>query len=265
MIDLSEKSGVPITLSDTSLVFGEGMVTVEPATRAFSEMRPFLMDPKAEFRKPAAYYMYRETGLRKSIDGFSENHLRYDLTVMESGKIGREFVKTIGHYHPLKPGTATRYPELYEVIHGNAIFVMQKIGADENSIEKVYTVSATAGEKVLMLPGCGHVTVNTGNTPVVMANIVSDQFSSNYDPYRRKRGACYYVVEDYSKPKLEPNRFYSSVPHPLSVKPRDRVLGLSKEVPLYSAASKDPTRLRWLNYPEQFNEQLTVESAFYIL
>jgi glucose-6-phosphate isomerase len=262
MIHLRKRSGLPITLSDTSLVFGGGMVTVEPSARALSAMRPFLMGTQAEFRKPAAYYMYRKAGLRKNVESFSENHLRYDLTVMESGKIGREFVKTIGHYHPFKPGTTTRYPEIYEVIQGQAMFVLQKIGADDSTIEEVYVARAKAGEKVLMLPGCGHVTVNIGNTPLVMGNIVSDRFSSNYDPYREKRGACYYILEERGRPKLEPNRLYGSVPHPLSVRPRARFLGLSKQVPLYVAASKDPTRLRWLNSPEQFTAQLTVENVF---
>jgi glucose-6-phosphate isomerase len=264
MIDLRKRSGLPIALSDSSLVLGAGMIRVKPSARALSEMRPFLMDTQAKFEKPAAYYMYRKAGLRKSIDGFGENHLRYDLTVMESGKIGREFVKTIGHYHPFKPGTTTRYPEIYEVIQGQAMFVLQKIGADDNRIEKVYIATATAGEKVLMLPGCGHVTVNTATAPLVMANIVSDRFSSNYDPYRRKRGACYYILQEGSRPKLEPNRLYGSMPPPLSVRPRERFLGLSKQVPLYSAASNDPTRLKWLNSPEQFVEELTVENVFYI-
>ncbi|MGQ9718463.1 MAG: glucose-6-phosphate isomerase family protein [Nitrososphaerales archaeon] len=36
--------------------------------------------------------------------------MRYDITVLESGKIGQEFVKMIGHYHPFKPGTKVNTP-----------------------------------------------------------------------------------------------------------------------------------------------------------
>lgn len=262
MITLRNETGLPIALRNSTLIFGRGMLTVEPLTRAISEMRPFLMETQAEFQKPVAYYMYRNVGLRKNVDDFSENHLRYDLTVVESGKIGREFVKTIGHYHPFKSGTTSRYPEIYEVIRGNAMFVMQKIKTDEDKIEEVYIATATCGEKVVMLPGCGHVTVNIGSTPLVMANIVSNRFSSIYGPYRERRGACYYILEERGKPKLEPNKLYGPIPQPIMVRPRERCLGFFKGIPLYAAASEDPARFMWLNFPEQFGEQLSVENLF---
>jgi glucose-6-phosphate isomerase len=236
------------------------MDMVEATARTVREMKPFLMDAQAEFQRRIAYYMYRNVGLRRNLHDFSESHLKYDVTVMESGKIGREFIKTIGHYHPFKPGTATRYPEIYEVIYGHAMFIMQKIGADESGIEAVYVVpAATAGEKVVMLPGCGHVTVNIGSTPLVMANIVSDQFISIYDPYRERRGACYYILDEKGEPKPEPNKVYGPVPRPTIVKPRERFLEFSKEIPLYTAAAEDLERVGWLDSPEQFRGQLTRE------
>ena len=33
-------------------------------------------------------------------------------------KIGREFVKTQGHYHPAMPGTTIQYPEVYSHLFG---------------------------------------------------------------------------------------------------------------------------------------------------
>jgi glucose-6-phosphate isomerase len=207
--------------------------------------------------------MYRRVCLSKDIDAFEKNHLRYDITVLEEGRIGDEFVKTVGHYHPFKAGTQTRYPEIYEVIHGHALFVMQKIGNSVNSVDAVYLVLAEVGEKAVMLPGTGHITVNLGNTPLVMANFVSDDFNSVYEPYRERRGAAYYILSRDGGIYILQNGAYDPIPEPRVLKPREIFLGLSLGVPLYVAASEDLERLRWLNFPEECEEELTVESLFY--
>jgi glucose-6-phosphate isomerase len=157
-------------------------------------MKPFLLDGDAHFQKPTAYYMYRNVGLTEDVALLNCNHLRYDLTVLESGRIGREFVKTIGHYHPLKPGTNMQYPEIYEVIHGVAVLVIQKANNVEHKVSDACLAKITAPAKVVIPSGYGHVTVNIGSKPLVLANLVSDQFSSLYEPYRKMRGASYYIV-----------------------------------------------------------------------
>ena len=72
------------------------------------------------------YYMYRDlaknkTDRRKII----ENDLRYDITILAPVMLGKEFNKTVGHDHPIVPGTDITYPELYEVLKGEAIFLLQ--------------------------------------------------------------------------------------------------------------------------------------------
>jgi glucose-6-phosphate isomerase len=262
MIDLEKMSGLPIALEKTRLVFRNGLEEVEPATRTIEQMRPFLLDGNANFRKPIVYYMYRNVGLKKDREIFMENNLRYDLTVMENGKIGQEFVKTIGHYHPLKPGTKSRYPEIYEIIYGHALLIMQKIEEDESKIAEVCIVTATAGEKVVMLPGCGHVTVNISNGPLVMGNIVSNQFNSVYAPYKEKRGASYYILERNGRPEPYPNKLYGAILDPQILKPKQSFLNVSKGTPLYVTVSEDLEKFKWLNFPEEFLQELTTEKLF---
>ncbi|MGQ9718462.1 MAG: glucose-6-phosphate isomerase family protein [Nitrososphaerales archaeon] len=79
---------------------------------------------------------------------------------------------------------------MYEVIYGQAIFVIQEVEVDKRKMKNVYLVTATAPSKVVMLPGCGHVTVNIGSETFVLANIVSDQFASIYGSYREMKGAA---------------------------------------------------------------------------
>lgn len=262
MIELEKMSGLPIALENNRLVFRNGIEAVEPSTRTMDQMRPVLLDSEATFRKDIVYHMYRNTGFEKDKKTFKENNLRYDVTIIENGKIGQEFVKTLGHYHPLKPNEKSRYPEIYEIIYGHALFLMQRIEEDEGKVTEAYIVSATSGEKAVMPPGCGHVTVNIGRVPLVMANIVSNQFESVYSPYEEKRGASYYILERNGKPKLCPNKLYGGLPEPQILKPKERFLGLSTRTPLYVAASKDIEKFRWLNFPEEFAQELEITRLF---
>jgi len=88
---------------------------------------------------------------------------------------------------------------------------MQKVEVDERKVENVYLVTATAPSKAVMLPSCGHVTVNIGSEPLVLANIVSDQFASIYGSYREMKGAAYYILEREGKPEPHPNKLYGSI------------------------------------------------------
>ncbi len=58
-------------------------------------------------------------------------------------------------------------------------------------------VAASAGEFVLIPPGYGHVSINSGKELLVMANLVSTQFESEYALYEEMRsGGAFYAMED---------------------------------------------------------------------
>jgi len=168
--------------------------------------------------------------------------LRYDYTIIPPAKVGTEFIKTFGHYHPKANGIS--YPEIYEVLKGEALFVLQKPRKD--GIEDVIVVRAREGEKVIVPPDYGHVTINPTNKELRTANWVYNRFSSIYGPYRNSRGACYYYTED----GWIENPNYKGVPEIRFAKPK-KVLDLSKSEEMYRLI-KDPERLMFLIKPEKY-------------
>ena len=51
------------------------------------------------------YYMYRDLFLsRADREQLLKQDVRYDITIIPPNWLGREYVKTVGHYHPLVPG-----------------------------------------------------------------------------------------------------------------------------------------------------------------
>jgi len=177
-----------------------------PSVRYAEDLKPVLYQPEMLKENFPAYYMYRDSCLEEHRKVILAKGLRYDYTVTPPSKIGTEFVKTFGHYHP--KANSLSYPELYQVIEGEALFLIQRRGSDEREIEDFIVIEAGEGDIVLIPPEYGHVLVNASKKKLVTSNWVSRNFQSIYTQYKRLRGACYY----YTESGWVKNERYSRIP-----------------------------------------------------
>ena len=166
----------------------------EPDIRRLYDMSDVIFDQEwlASAQNFELYYMYRDLYLtRADRDRLLDQGLRYDITVIPPGMLGREYIKTAGHYHPQPPGSIVSYPEIYEVLEGEALYLLQK-----QDLSNVVAVNASAGDKVLVPPDYGHITINRSNKTLKMANFVARKFSSLYEPYKQRGGGAYFFTKD---------------------------------------------------------------------
>ncbi|WP_292467064.1 glucose-6-phosphate isomerase family protein [Methanolobus sp.] len=162
------------------------------------------------------YYMYRDLSKNGSdYNKIVENRLRYDITIIPPAMLGDEYVKTAGHYHPPVPGQDVSYAELYQVLEGEAIYLLQK--AEGDKIIDVIVFEAKAGDLALVPPGYGHITINASEVPLKMANWVCRDFSSLYEPIKKLFGGAYYMLTD----GFVKNPDYLEVPEIRFIKPMD--------------------------------------------
>jgi len=167
---------------------------LKPDIRRLKEMKKVIYDKKWLKTAPnlELYYMYR--GIKKSGD------LRYDITIIPSLMMGKEFVKTAGHFH------SEKFQELYIVLQGEAIFLMQK-GKWEN-LKDIYAVKAKKGNAVIVPPKYGHVTINPSNKELKLANWISDRVKYDYSQFKKLGGAGYF----YTKNGWVKNKNYKKLP-----------------------------------------------------
>lgn len=257
MVDLKCVSGLPISLGgDGKLVFGRGLPEVRPAVRKASDMREVLYDPAAA-DDVELYFMYRDVHRPEDEELICKSGLRYDITIIKPGRLGREFVKTAGHYHPVKPGTDVTYPEVYEVLFGTAHYLLQKPDETGRRALDVILVEAQPGDKVVIPPGYGHITINPGDEPLVMTNWVAAGFSSVYDPIRKTGGGAYFeVAECEGASRFIPNPKYE-FRGPLHSMEAQEVpeFGLTRGVPMYTAFLENPGAFDWLVNPEKYGKE----------
>ena len=169
---------------------------IKPSIRHVKEMQEVLLskdlNPEEEL-----YYMFRGVG--------NKNKIRYDITEIPGKILGDEFVKTKGHYHD-------EFKEVYIVLEGEAIFLMQK-GRDV--IDDVYFVHASKDEVVVIPFGYGHITINPSEVTLKLGNFVSDECGHDYESIGNKAGASYfYTTKGWLK-----NTNYKEVPEIREEKP----------------------------------------------
>lgn len=240
--------GKDIQLAGTGqLVFAEGVLHPEPDIRRLIDLANVLYEQIPLDERPV-YYMYRGVCYTGDAGLFGEYGLRYDLTVILPGLFGHEYAKTAGHFHPLIPDSEDTYTEYYEVLSGDALYLLQK-NSRSGDVEEIIAVAAKKGDKVFIPSGYGHVTINPGEECLVMANLVESQFKSLYEPFQDKRGAAYYCVAG-EKGKTEfirnPN-YHNSVglkmmAAPNTAQPTEAV----KNKGLYQAFVENPEAFKFL-------------------
>ena len=179
-----------------------------PDIRRLGDMRDVLHD--RDFAKKSAdtdsYFMYRKVK--------QENGLKHNITVIPANMLGDEFVKTAGHIH-MGP-----QQEIYTVLEGEAIFLMQK--TDGEIVNDVYAVKAKAGESVIIPSLYGHVTINPSEKDLKTSDWSPENTKSDYSLFKKLGGACYfYTTQGWIK-----NKNYKNVPElrfekPLKEIPKD--------------------------------------------
>ncbi|OQB05548.1 MAG: glucose-6-phosphate isomerase [bacterium ADurb.Bin212] len=257
-IDLTPRVGLPVTLLDNNkLEFGGGVDLEKMSVRTLADLAVVVKDEKLRLSDDPAYYMYRGVHKIGDEDKLSSNNQRFDLTVIPAGNLGEEFIKTSGHYHPVKEGTTVEYPELYYVVSGQATYIMQK-RSTTGEIEDVILARVKAGEAILVPPFYGHVTINELNEPLIMANWVEANFSSVYGDFEEKRGAAYYLMNNELRIK---NNAYGDVPEIREAQSNPVCLSELKDLPIYDY-SKFIEKLELLANPEKYSADFELNKLF---
>ncbi|HTR18859.1 MAG TPA: glucose-6-phosphate isomerase family protein [Candidatus Paceibacterota bacterium] len=173
------------------------------AARTQEKMKEVLMAPDAS--GPAVHYYMIRGGSKKR-----------NVTVLETGTVGGEYIKTYGHYH------IGNLDETYWFSAGEGVVLQQKLVSqdDPSVVEEFKAIKVKAGDSAYMPPGYGHLIVNIGSTWLVMlddspvegaGDSASMPGHADYEAVKKMHGFAYYVVEKNGAPALVANKLYKEV------------------------------------------------------
>jgi oxalate decarboxylase/phosphoglucose isomerase-like protein (cupin superfamily) len=179
------------------------------AERSIEKMKEVLMTPEAS--GPDVHYYMIRGGKDKT-----------NITVWECGMVGREYIKTYGHYH------VGNISETYSIIQGTGILLLQKrrVASDgqpiNDEIDSFKALKVKAGDKIFIEPELGHLIVNTGDIWLVTSDdspVYPDDVDpvglpghADYEAVKVMGGFAYFVIEQGGHPTLVKNPKYKIVP-----------------------------------------------------
>jgi glucose-6-phosphate isomerase len=263
-MDLKNISGLPLSLENGKIVLSKEAVSLPASYREPEEAKPYFMDENADFG-PARHALQGEAGgadwlyemvrgvhFEKDKDIFEKKGLRFDITNIKSGVAGKELVKTIGHFH--KDSSS----EVYEVLSGEAIFLLQEISGN-----KVFLIKAGPGEKVVIPSGFGHITVNAGKENLILSDISSVDMDPDYEFFKAKKGAAYRAVASENGFKIEKNNNWAEEKELKIGRPKEAPeLGIFFSKNLYGSFVENPEKFDFIRNPEKYASVLAPENLF---
>jgi glucose-6-phosphate isomerase, archaeal len=248
--DLADRAGLPLKLKAGRMVPGADVLVEEDLVRRLADMRDVLADGAGHQGRSIAYRMLN--GVRRAEDDhLADLPLRYELTAMTGRPIGWEAAKTLGHVHVRPQGSSIGYPEVVEVVHGEAGFLVQDLVASPHGplSRRAWLVRARAGDRVVLPPDLAHVTIDLGAGPLVFSDVIDRAARGIYAGVAAARGFGWYVGADG---QLCANPRYAQAPL------LEEVSAVEWSGPataaLYSTFRDEPSRFSWLSEPERFGE-----------
>lgn len=192
MVDLLPSIGLPMTLIDSPdnpLVTPPEVVLGRHIARSLEVLRPFLADPDTMGPK-FPYHVYEDVYNRSDQGWVLQMGLHFSIAVIFPGLLGSEWIKTAGHFH--RPVQRRDLPELVEVVQGKGTIVLQLMRTPDR-IAEIVLLRVVRGDWVVIPPGYGHVSINSGSKPLILTHVRSRAVHLEYEEMARHRGAGYWV------------------------------------------------------------------------
>jgi len=260
-----KNSGLPLYIDETSHVMAISALLKYDAfaRKETGKMRGLLADETDLPEQELFYDVYRGIAYPGDEELLSHNDYRYDITIIMPGLINGECKKTSGHYHGWNEKKTNTYAEVYEVIKGTALYILQKSSNfdAENpadvKVDDIILATVHEGETIIIPPNYGHNSINIGEGPLVFSNLAYVPCPVNYDPVRHFHGMGYYVKKKDGVPYCEVNGRYAALPAPKFATVRENEhLGIKFGLPVYESYQKNPEAFDFLKNPDPYVDEI---------
>ena len=263
-VDLSSSAGFPLTLDTRSgALTGSGSICFGRIARRLADLMPVLFEPDGVAPDTELYLTCPLLDAGPATSALAQRDLTYSCVLLPPLKIGREFVKTQGHYHPPMPGSDIEYPEVYTHLCGEPDLLLQRRTKGEPShVDDCVLVELRAGNSITIPPGYAHILINRSWQVAAIAGLYSRSFAPIYEPVNQVGGAAYYLIDDSITPVITNPRYADHPP----LRHLTELTGTTFEPPdpgrtLWASFLSDPARYDFLSDPEAARRRFARETG----
>ena len=257
--------GLPVSIDEISneiIISGNEIHCEASSKKTLSQMKGLLFDDsKIGNNDETCYLFYTNIIKDKDLNLFKEKKNSNGITVLMPGTMSGECRKNSGHFHGYVNGHSLTLPEAYEILTGEAAFLLQKSTnfdkvEEDLVIEKFKVVFLKEGDKIIVPPFYAHCAINVGDGPMAFGNLAAPS-PLLYDPIKKLHGFAYYVMKKNNRIIFVPNTKYKNAPQIEIVEARENYnLGIQFDKSLYTSFVENPDKFEFLHNPEKFIEEI---------
>ena len=264
MIEL-KNSGLPLYLDEENHVMAlSALLTYGGFGRKpAAKMQGLLADERELPLEENIYDVYRKIAFPEDEELLKKNDFCYDITIIMPGQINEECKKTSGHYHGWNPEHTNTYGEVYEVIKGTALYILQRSdnfdaeNPEDVKVDDLILATVHEGETIIVPPNYGHCSVNIGEGPLVFSNLAYVPCTVNYGPVKHFHGMSCYVFKENGEIRIKLNDRYHHIPEmKFATVKENPALGIKFGLPVYESYKKNPEAFRFLGYPDNYVDEI---------
>lgn len=258
MLELT-KSGLPVYLDEESnvIAISARLPFLEYSRKLAGAMKGLFANETNLNENEPVYDVYRGLSFPEDNKLLNKHKFRYDFTVILPGDINGERKKTSGHYHEYNAARTNTYAEVYEVIKGTALYVLQRVANFDTEpmnvkVDDIILVQVEEGQSVIIPPNYGHCSVNIGEGPLIFSNLAYIPCNVLYNSVLHYHGMGYYIKNNIDKIEFEKNTNYSDLPKPKLATVRENPsLGIKFGLPVYHSFLQNPDLFGYLGNPDK--------------
>lgn len=259
-------SGLPVYLKDDEnlLAFVAPLLYRSYGRKRTGEMNGLLYKMDGANPDELYYDVYRDVRYAADEALLERDQYKYDFTLIMPGQVNGECKKTSGHYHGYNPERTNTYPEVYEVLAGTALYVLQRADnfegrAEDLKVDDIIIVKVEAGQSIIIPPNYGHASLNGGDGVMLFSNLAYGPCKVLYDQVRHYGGMGYFAFREKGALSFRMNEKYKNVPMPAlkfaTVKENPR-LGIQFGLPVYRSYMDNPDAFHFLGHPDGYEEEI---------
>lgn len=265
MLKELKNSGLPIYMNEeTGLLALEAPLIYQGyGTKKLSQMDGLFEKDAENDKNEIIYDVYRGIQFPQDEEQLKKDHFQYDITIIKSGTVGKERKKTSGHYHSWNEMRTSTYPEVYEVISGTAIYILQKAdnfedkNYDNLDVEDIIVARVHAGQAIIIPPNYGHCSINGGNGDLVFSNLAITLCKVDYDPVKYYHGLGVYVEEINGDLSFKKNGSYKKLPEIKYAEVKENAdLGIVFHKPVYQSYIENPNAFDFLKNVDLYTKEI---------
>lgn len=253
LLDLEFQTGLPVRIDTETCDFllGDGLNAPTFRTRTLHELDPVWAN-RVDGDDKVIYRYSSPLWFADDAEAWRQAEVGYGIVFFPPGTYGGEYVKSSGQYHAILPRHTMATPEIYTVLAGRGHFMLQRSRPPYDEITDAVLIEVDAGETFIVPPDYGHLQINPTDAPMAFSYTVMVPIKSNYEPYRRFRGAMYYEMAAGRERFAFNPRYAKRVPLRVIKASALRQAPLAESKADYAEVRRSLPSLRFLTRPQEF-------------